>query len=89
LIGLIVVDVTPCFRQTAEKRVQWVTIHRVCGELSVSRSLGDPDFKGFTDDGEPQELFFDFPDDHSRNFVADLLISDPEFRHAEIMEEVS
>jgi hypothetical protein len=28
--------------------VQWVTIHRVCGELSVSRSIGDPDFKGFT-----------------------------------------
>ena len=34
--------------QAAEKRVQWVTIHRVCGELSVSRSIGDPDFKGFT-----------------------------------------
>lgn len=33
--------------QAAEKRVQWVTIHRVCGELSVSRSIGDPDFKGF------------------------------------------
>ncbi len=28
--------------------MQWVTIHRVCGELSVSRSIGDPDFKGFT-----------------------------------------
>lgn len=28
--------------------MQWVTINRVCGELSVSRSIGDPDFKGFT-----------------------------------------
>lgn len=29
----------------AEDVVQWQTISRVCGDLGVSRALGDPDFK--------------------------------------------
>jgi hypothetical protein len=37
----------PSIARGVEKRVTWVTIYRVCGELSVSRSIGDPDFKGF------------------------------------------
>jgi len=37
----------PSIARGVEKRVIWVTIYRVCGELSVSRSIGDPDFKGF------------------------------------------
>lgn len=67
--------------------MQWVTIHRVCGELSVSRSLGDPDFKGVSV-GEVSDAYFDFPEDHSRLFMADLVIPDPEFKHADLTEEV-
>lgn len=27
--------------------IQWTYIHRVCGEISVSRSIGDIAYKGF------------------------------------------
>lgn len=36
----------PVIRQSAEQVVRWVTIYRVNGELAVSRSIGDPDYKG-------------------------------------------
>lgn len=36
----------PVIRQSAEKVVRWMTVHRVNGELAVSRSIGDPDYKG-------------------------------------------
>ena len=35
----------PDIVKAAEAVVQWTTISRVCGELAVSRALGDPDFK--------------------------------------------
>ncbi|CAN0369906.1 unnamed protein product, partial [Discosporangium mesarthrocarpum] len=38
----------PAIRATAKDHVKWTTITRVCGELSVSRAIGDRDFKGFT-----------------------------------------
>ena len=37
----------PIARDKAQQ-VSWTTIHRVCGEISVSRSIGDPDYKRFT-----------------------------------------
>jgi hypothetical protein len=75
--------------QGVEKRVRWVTITRVCGELSVSRSIGDPDFKGFgPSEGEPPEFPFNFPEGHSGVFYADLIIADPEFHDIELTEEV-
>ena len=45
--------------------VKWTSISRVCGELAVSRSLGDPDFKGFgpkSHTAPPDDLFFPFPE---------------------------
>jgi serine/threonine protein phosphatase PrpC len=36
----------PEIRQQAEKRVKWVEIARVNGELAVARAIGDSDYKG-------------------------------------------
>jgi serine/threonine protein phosphatase PrpC len=45
------------------QQVNWVTIHRVCGELAVSRSIGDPDYKSFRP-GSPVDAYFLWPDGH-------------------------
>ena len=71
----------------AEDVVQWVTIARVCGELAVSRSFGDPDFKGFSPDSHaqaPEELFFPFPEGHNRSFTRDLVLAEPELLEHEL-----
>ena len=68
------------------KDVKWVTINRVCGEIAVSRSIGDPDYKGFMCD-EPVKTFFSWPDNHSQMFKADLIIPDPEFTSTNLMPE--
>lgn len=62
------------------EKVKWVTISRVCGELAVTRSLGDADFKDMLMK-KKQDLFFAFPKDHSMTFTADLLTAEPEVRH--------
>ena len=61
------------------KQVSWVTINRVCGELAVSRSIGDAVLKGFIP-GEKVDEWFAWPDDHNNIFYADLIIPDPEFK---------
>lgn len=61
------------------KQVSWTTINRVCGEISVSRSIGDPDYKRFTP-GEVTHSAFSWPEQHDQVFHADLLIPDPECR---------
>ncbi|KAL7579364.1 hypothetical protein ACA910_014037 [Epithemia clementina (nom. ined.)] len=80
-------------KAAAPQRV--VEISRVCGELAVSRALGDRDFKAAFNnttssssisEGDPDEiswdspLFLSFPDDHSRSFRGDLISNTPEFR---------
>lgn len=60
------------------KEVQWTTIHRVCGELAVSRSIGDPDYKRVTP-GVPSDVPFAYVEGHDRIFNADPVIPDPEF----------
>jgi serine/threonine protein phosphatase PrpC len=60
-------------------QISWVTINRVCGEISVSRSIGDPDYKRFTPGGVVSAPF-NWPDNHNQIFHADLLIPDPECR---------
>jgi serine/threonine protein phosphatase PrpC len=61
------------------KNMQWVTIYRLCGELAVSRSIGDMDYKGFTKD-QIVDAFFLWPDNHSKIFKEDLVIPEPEFK---------
>jgi serine/threonine protein phosphatase PrpC len=61
------------------KNMQWVTIYRLCGELAVSRSIGDMDYKGFTKD-QIVDAFFLWPDNHIKTFKEDLVIPDPEFQ---------
>jgi hypothetical protein len=45
----------------------WISCYpfpvRLCGELAVSRSIGDPDYKGFTP-GEKVDSCFLWPEDH-------------------------
>jgi serine/threonine protein phosphatase PrpC len=60
---LHMMDLTvPAIRNKAQE-VNWVTIHRVCGELAISRSIGDPDYKNFVP-GEKVQNYFAWPDGH-------------------------
>ena len=70
----------PVIRERAQKDVKFVTIHRVCGELSVSRSIGDRDYKGFTPGEKAGDAYFLWPDSHDQIFYADLVIPNPEFK---------
>lgn len=67
-------------------QVSWVTIHRVCGELAVSRSIGDPEYKGFVP-GANVDAFFSWPDGHNQKFMADLVIPTPEIEVHNITRE--
>jgi len=77
-------------------------ISRVCGELAVSRALGDRDFKAAFNaprrvtsedgdtDGEIQEwdssLCLPYPENHSGSFVGDLVSNKAEFQSIRIGE---
>lgn len=70
----------PEISATAQDRVRLNEIHRVCGEVAVTRAIGDVDFKGWAGpaaDSKPAP-FFQYPPGHSRRFTADLLIATPE-----------
>jgi serine/threonine protein phosphatase PrpC len=54
-----------------------VSIYRICGEIAVSRSIGDPAYKNFTPGEHVQTNFF-WPEGHSQHFMADLVIPLPE-----------
>lgn len=72
----------PLIKSKAEK-VNWTTIHRVCGELAVSRSIGDPFYKSLIP-GQPHNAYFLWPEGHNTIFNADLVIPDPEFEVVDI-----
>jgi len=71
-------------------------ISRVCGELAVSRAIGDRDFKAAfnsstettaNSEGEPSwdcPLFLPYPDSHSRKFKGDLISAIPEIRSVRV-----
>ena len=70
-------------------------ISRVCGELAVSRAIGDRDFKAAwnlppSGDAENDEwetsLFLPYPNEHSRQFVGDLVSSKPDFQTMRVGE---
>lgn len=66
--------------------IQWTYIHRVCGEISVSRSIGDIAYKGFIP-GQVVADPFAWPSHHDQIFLADLVIPDPEFISMDLTEQ--
>ena len=75
-------------------------ISRVCGELAVSRALGDRDFKAAFNmasttapiniDNERWwdcPLFLPYPDEHSHQFQGDLVSNRPDFERIRLGEE--
>ncbi|OQR86835.1 protein phosphatase 1E [Achlya hypogyna] len=73
----------PYIQEKAKRVVKIMEIHRVNGDLSVSRAIGDIEYK------RPNNYtHWQFPDDHSRHFTAALLIPDPEFQEYEITPEM-
>lgn len=73
----------PFIAKQAEKSVRWMTTHRVNGELSVSRALGDPDYKG----KGMSEYMWAFPKDHSKKFSADLVLAVPDIKDIEFQSK--
>jgi serine/threonine protein phosphatase PrpC len=57
-----------------------IQISRVCGELAVSRALGDRDFKTNYSSASSWvgAVFLPYPEGHSRSFTGDLVINVPE-----------
>lgn len=74
----------PEIQQRAERVVKWVTIHRVNGELAVSRAIGDLDYKG---KALSRYEYWAYPEGHDRVFHGDLVISVPECQEIEITPE--
>eukprot|EP00980_Cylindrotheca_fusiformis_P017600 scaffold5517_cov135-Cylindrotheca_fusiformis.AAC.30 len=75
-------------------------ISRICGELAVSRALGDRDFKAAFNSPSPISqvgegktgcwdcpLFLPYPDVHDRCFRGDLVSNMPDFQRIRIGEE--
>lgn len=56
--------------------VGFITIHRVCGELSLTRAIGDAEYKGTL----KHEIW-------NKDFTADLILSEPEITYQEILPE--
>jgi serine/threonine protein phosphatase PrpC len=87
----------PLIRSTATSHVKWTTISRLCGELSVSRAIGDTEFKGFKqEDGQGGErkgkepvdpTLFSWPKGHSGVFYDNLVTAEPELFSVDVTEE--
>jgi len=56
----------------------WVTIHRVCGEIAVARSIGDADYKSIPVNVKLSDKLFFWPIEHSQILYDDVVIPDPE-----------
>mmetsp|Transcript_12910 Transcript_12910/g.47810 ORF Transcript_12910/g.47810 Transcript_12910/m.47810 type:complete len:724 (-) Transcript_12910:267-2438(-) len=69
----------PTIRDKASQKCRVVTIYRVCGQLAVSRAIGDADFKNFTlDTPVPEPEVWQFPDGHPQRFDGSLVSSEAE-----------
>jgi serine/threonine protein phosphatase PrpC len=78
---------------SAPQRILQIT--RVCGELAVSRAIGDRDFKAACNRPTSSEddqgkwdcpLLLPFPEDHCRQFVGDLVSGKPDFHAIRVGE---
>ena len=70
-------DLTDPLVRDIASQVKFVTIYRVCGDLAVTRSIGDPDYKNVTP-GETVQQWFQWPETHTKTFQSDLVIPTPE-----------
>ena len=67
-----------------------ISIFRVCGDLSVSRALGDRLYKGAYNDPdengewETKELYLGYPEGHSEKFCGDLVSGVPTLSHLRV-----
>jgi serine/threonine protein phosphatase PrpC len=81
----------PSPRAAAPQRI--IRISRVCGELAISRAIGDRDFKArynnTCEDNQAWDgsMFLPYPDDHNRCFVGDLVSNQPEFQSFRLGED--
>ena len=74
----------PFVRRYAEESIDWISISRVCGDLGVSRAIGDADFK----QGARMKVYdWAFPNGEPREFSADLVSSDPDVTATSITPE--
>ncbi len=73
--------------QKAVANMNFVTINRVCGEMSIARSIGDSDYKVIPL-GEPlPDWQFVWPPGHSQVIEQPLIIPEPEVLSLEITTE--
>ena len=59
---------------TRQESLKWTIVHRVNGDLAVSRSIGDIDFKL----DACNHAQWNFPDGIKHAFTNDLVISEPD-----------
>lgn len=76
----------PEISECAHERVRLNVIHRVCGEVAVTRAIGDVDFKGWGN-GTKQAPAFAYPPGHPRKFTSDLLVATPDLVHHELRRD--
>jgi serine/threonine protein phosphatase PrpC len=77
-------------RNCSSSAPQQIEISRVCGDLAVSRALGDRDYKAPSScdfEWHSPMPFLLYPDDHSKHFKGDLVSSVPELQRFKLAEE--
>jgi len=76
-------------RDQMKHNTAMASTYRIVGDLSVSRTIGDAQYKRLKPDVEYCEGDWEFvlyPDGHNRHFSADLIIVDPEFVTVDLQE---
>lgn len=78
---------------------EMIEISRVCGDLAVSRALGDPEYKaayntyiegtpeGMSNEWHNLDHIFIWPDDHSKCFQGDLVSPIPDLQRQRLAEK--
>jgi len=75
-------------KQSNEEHNKLLRIGRVCGDLSVSRAIGDREYKAAYGKGPLErwesEAFFPYPNNQIVHFNGDLVVSTPDFNCFEV-----
>lgn len=73
----------PFIKSKAEKTVDWKVTSRLNGDLSVSRAIGDANFKG----AGKMDYPWSWPRDHPKAFTAELLLATPEVKTFDLADD--